>query len=64
LRWSVYGAYLNLDGTAFKDSPLLDSHHDFSVGASVSWVFLQSKRRVTPKNSSPEEYFETPLFGL
>jgi outer membrane scaffolding protein for murein synthesis (MipA/OmpV family) len=64
LRWSVYGTYLNLDGTAFKDSPLLDSHHDFSVGASVSWVFLQSKRRVTPKNSSPEEYFETPLFGL
>jgi len=62
-RWSLFGAYLNFAGTAFADSPLLDSEHDFSVGATVGWMFWRSERRVTPKNTSPGEEFVTPLFG-
>ncbi len=64
LRWSLYGAYQNLDGTVFANSPLVSSDHNFSVGASIAWVFLQSKQRVTPKNSSPGEQFETPILGF
>ena len=63
-RWSLFGAYLNFHGTAFADSPLLDSEHDFTIGASIGWMFWQSERRVTPKNTSPGGDFETPLFGL
>jgi hypothetical protein len=63
-RWSLFGAYLNLAGTAFEDSPLLDTSHDFSVGATVGWMFWQSKREVTPKNTSPGGEFATPLLGL
>jgi outer membrane scaffolding protein for murein synthesis (MipA/OmpV family) len=63
-RWSLFGAYMNFAGTPFEDSPLLDSEHDFSVGATIGWMFWQSKRRVTPKNTSPGGEFETPLFGL
>jgi outer membrane scaffolding protein for murein synthesis (MipA/OmpV family) len=63
-RWSLFGAYMNFAGTPFEDSPLLDSKHDFSVGATVGWMFWQSKRRVTPKNTSPGGEFATPLFGL
>jgi outer membrane scaffolding protein for murein synthesis (MipA/OmpV family) len=63
-RWSVYGAYENLDGTAFANSPLVEAKNDFSVGLTIGWVFLQSKRTVTPKNTSPGTEFETPLFGL
>lgn len=60
-RWSVFGAYHNLSGAAFSDSPLLDSKHDFSVGATVAWMFWQSERRVNPKNSSSSNEFDTPL---
>jgi len=63
-RWSLYGSYMNFAGTPFADSPLLDSEHDFSVGATIGWMFWQSKRRITPKNTSPGGEFETPLFGL
>jgi len=63
-RWSLYGAYMNFQGASFADSPLLDSKHDFSLGASVGWMFWQSERRVAPKNTSPGNEFETPLFGL
>jgi MipA family protein len=63
-RWSLYGAYMNFAGTPFADSPLLESEHDFSVGVTVGWMFWQSQRRVTPKNTSPSGEFETPLFGL
>ena len=63
-RWSVYGAYLNLAGTAFADSPLLTSEHDFSAGATLGWMFWQSKRRVAPRNTSPGCEFDTPWFGL
>lgn len=63
-RWSVYGAYSNLSGTAFADSPLLSNENDFSVGATVGWMFWQSKRQVAPKNTSPSGEFATPLFGL
>jgi outer membrane protein len=63
-RWSLFGAYMNFTGTPFADSPLLDSEHDFSVGATIGWMFWQSKRRITPKNTSPGGEFETPLFGL
>jgi outer membrane scaffolding protein for murein synthesis (MipA/OmpV family) len=63
-RWSLFGAYMNFSGTGFEDSPLLDSTHDFNVGLTVGWMFWQSKRRVTPKNTSPGNEFETPLFGL
>jgi len=63
-RWSVYGAYENLDGTAFANSPLVESKNDFSVGFTIGWVFWQSKRTVTPKNTSPGNEFETPFFGL
>jgi MipA family protein len=31
-RWSIYAAYENLDGTAFADSPLVESKNDFRVG--------------------------------
>ncbi|MGB5833450.1 MAG: MipA/OmpV family protein [Thiohalocapsa sp.] len=62
-RWSIYGAYENLVGTAFEQSPLLEATHDFSAGATVSWVFWRSKRRVVPRNTSPGDEFETPLFG-
>jgi outer membrane scaffolding protein for murein synthesis (MipA/OmpV family) len=37
---------------------------DFSAGATIGWMFWQSKRRITPKNTSPGGEFETPLFGL
>jgi outer membrane scaffolding protein for murein synthesis (MipA/OmpV family) len=63
-RWSVYGAYENLDGTVFANSPLVESKNDFSVGFTIGWVFWQSKRTVTPKNTSPGNEFETPFFGL
>jgi outer membrane scaffolding protein for murein synthesis (MipA/OmpV family) len=63
-RWSLYGTYMNFTGTPFADSPLLDSEHDFSVGATVGWMFWQSKRRVAPKNTSPGGELDTPLFGL
>jgi len=63
-RWSLYGAYLNFAGAAFEGSPLLNSEHDFSVGATIGWLFWQSERRVTPKNTSPGGEFQTPLFGL
>jgi outer membrane protein len=63
-RWSIYGAYENLDGTAFANSPLVQSKNDFSVGVTVGWVFWQSERTVTPKNTSPGNEFETPLFGI
>ncbi len=62
-RWSLYGAYLNLQQTAFVDSPLLTSEHDFTVGATLGWIFWQSGRRVTPTNTSPGGEFDTPLFG-
>jgi len=63
-RWSLYGAYMNFAGAAFEGSPLLDSEHDFSVGATIGWMFWQSERRTTPKNTSPGGEFETPIFGL
>ncbi len=63
-RWSLYGAYMNFQGASFAGSPLLDSEHDFSLGASIGWMFWQSQRRVAPKNTSPGGEFETPLFGL
>jgi outer membrane scaffolding protein for murein synthesis (MipA/OmpV family) len=63
-RWSLYGAYMNFAGTPFENSPLLDSNHDFSLGLTVGWMFWQSERRVVPKNTSPGNEFETPLFGL
>jgi outer membrane scaffolding protein for murein synthesis (MipA/OmpV family) len=63
-RWSLFGAYMNFAGTPFENSPLLDSRHDFGVGATIGWMFWQSKRQVTPKNTSPGEDFATPLFGL
>jgi outer membrane protein len=63
-RWSLYGNYLNLQGTAFADSPLLTTKHDFSLGATLGWMFWRSERRVAPKNSSPGGEFDTPLFGL
>ena len=63
-RWSLYGSYMNFQGASFVDSPLLDSEHDFSLGATVGWMFWQSERRVAPKNTSPGGEFDTPLFGL
>jgi outer membrane protein len=63
-RWSLFGAYMNFAGTPFEDSPLLDSKQDFSVGATVGWMFWKSKRRIKPKNTSPSGEFATPLFGL
>jgi outer membrane scaffolding protein for murein synthesis (MipA/OmpV family) len=63
-RWSLFGSYLNFAGTAFANSPLLDSQHDFSLGATVGWMFWQSERRVAQKNTSPGGEFETPIFGL
>ena len=63
-RWSVYGSYQNLAGATFASSPLVESENDFSVGVTVGWVFWQSQRTVTPKNTSPGGEFETPLFGL
>jgi outer membrane scaffolding protein for murein synthesis (MipA/OmpV family) len=63
-RWGVYGAYQNLNGTAFANSPLVESKNDFSVGVTLGWVFWQSERKVTPKNTSPGGELETPLFGL
>ena len=59
-RWSVFGAYHNLHGAAFSDSPLVDSKHNFSVGATVAWMFWKSERRVTPKNTSGGSEFDTP----
>jgi outer membrane scaffolding protein for murein synthesis (MipA/OmpV family) len=61
-RWSLYGAYLNLAGAAFADSPLLDSEHDFTFGATIAWMFWKSERKVAPKNTSPGGEFDTPLF--
>jgi outer membrane scaffolding protein for murein synthesis (MipA/OmpV family) len=63
-RWSLKGTYLNMEGSAFQDSPLLDSKHDFTVGASLAWMFWQSERRVTPKNTSPAGEFNEPLLGF
>ncbi len=63
-RWSIYGAYQNLDGTAFAASPLVESKNGFSLGVTVGWVFWQSETTVKPKNTSPGGEFETPLFGL
>jgi outer membrane scaffolding protein for murein synthesis (MipA/OmpV family) len=63
-RWSLFGAYMSLHGTAFANSPLLESKNDFSVGVTVGWMFLQSEHRVVPRNTSPGGEFETPLFGL
>ena len=60
-RWSAYGAYLNYSGSAFADSPLLDSEHDFTLGASIAWMFWKSERTVVPKNTSPGGQFDTPL---
>lgn len=61
-RWALSGTYINLAGTAFADSPLLDSEHDFSVGATIGWMFWKSERKVAPKNTSPGGEFDTPLF--
>ncbi len=63
LRWGVFARYDNLHGAAFEDSPLVENKDDFIVGASIAWVFGQSKRRVQPKNTSPGAVFEIPLFG-
>lgn len=63
-RWSVFGSYQNLNGTAFANSPLVESRNDFTVGVTLGWVFWQSETRVEPKNTSPGGEFETPLFGL
>ena len=60
-RWSLYEAHLNLAGTAFADSPLLDSEHDFNLGASIAWMFWKSERTVAPKNTSPGGEFDMPL---
>jgi len=60
-RWSAHGAYLNYAGSAFADSPLLDSEHDFTLGASIAWMFWKSERTVKPKNTSPGGEFDTPL---
>ncbi len=60
-RWSLYGAYMNYTGSAFADSPLLDSEHDFTFGASIAWMFWTSKSRIAPKNTSPGGEFDTPL---
>jgi len=60
-RWSAHGAYLNYSGSAFADSPLLDSEHDFTLGASIAWMFWKSERTVKPKNTSPGGEFDTPL---
>lgn len=44
-----YGGYLrydNLNGTAFADSPLVETDHYFTLGLGVSWVLRQSKTMV------------------
>ena len=63
LRWGVFARYDNLHGAAFEDSPLVENKDDFIVGASVAWVFGQSKRRVQIQNTGPGAVFEIPLFG-
>ena len=60
-RWSLGGAYINLAGTGFADSPLVDSVHDYNVGFTIGWMFWKSKRKVVPKNTSPGGEFDTPL---
>ena len=60
-RWAVFGAYHNLSGVTFSDSPLVDSKHDFGVGATVTWMFWQSESRARPKHSSSGNAFDTPL---
>jgi outer membrane scaffolding protein for murein synthesis (MipA/OmpV family) len=48
-KWWVGGffRYDNLSGTAFEDSPLVETKHALAVGFGVSWVFRQSAARVT-----------------
>ncbi|MEJ2389560.1 MAG: MipA/OmpV family protein [Chromatiaceae bacterium] len=61
----AYAAYYyDVAPAAFANSPLVESKNDFSGVVSIGWVFWQSKRTVTPKNTSPGNEFETPFFGL
>lgn len=44
-----YGAYLRydyLDGTAFEDSPLMETDHFVTIGLGISWVFARSDELV------------------
>lgn len=48
-----YGTYLRydyLEGTAFADSPLMETDHYATVGLGISWIFAQSKERVLTKD--------------
>ncbi|HDN27781.1 MAG TPA: MipA/OmpV family protein [Thioploca sp.] len=54
LRWQFqslqFGAFLrydNLSGTAFEDSPLLETEHSLMAGFGIVWVFARSKHRVS-----------------
>ncbi|MGQ9425863.1 MipA/OmpV family protein [Gilvimarinus sp. F26214L] len=50
-----YGGYLrydNLSGTAFVDSPLVETHHYFTLGLGISWVLRQSRQVVPAKSQS------------
>ncbi len=44
-----YGAYLrydNLSGTAFENSPLVETDHYFAAGVGISWIFGQSQSKL------------------
>ncbi|MBA3030630.1 MAG: MipA/OmpV family protein [Desulfobacteraceae bacterium] len=47
-RFSVsgYARWENCTGTAFKDSPLVETDNNFSLGAMVIWTPLRSKKQV------------------
>lgn len=53
-NWWVGGFfhYDNLSGTAFEDSPLVETKHALAVGLGVSWVFRQSDMRVPARDVS------------
>jgi outer membrane protein len=61
LRWGLYLQYDYLGGTAFDDSPLVQTDHDLLVGANLAVVLRQSERRVPASRGERGFDFETPL---
>ncbi len=40
---SSYGRWVNIDGAVYDDSPLVDTHNNFIVGAMLVWKFGESE---------------------
>jgi MipA family protein len=42
---SCYGRWINIDGAVFEESPLVDTHNNYIVGAMLVWKLGESEER-------------------